>query len=1512
MNTPWQAVWLLAVETAGVVVVTGLIAWRLRSVVWQRTLWQASLLALAGLLLVEFSSLNLFRSSGEQPAPVASAAVPNLALSTPAVNPIESSPVVPVVEPGQPIVTVSPEPFTLPELAPMPPSQELAPLNIHTEAVVAQTELPKDSFPLALALLLGIWVIGALVLASRLLVGRLILLRFCARSQTVFDVALFERVQGIARKLGLKRSVQVLEASRIHTPVVFGLFQLTIALPAGFTERFDRRQQEAILAHELAHLAARDPLWYLLADGLVSVLWWHPLVWLARARLQVTSEMAADEACVLAENGPETLAECLVTIAQEISTPGSLESIGIEGSGFRSRLGQRVERLLNLSAELAQRPSAWRTRLVKLGLPVVLIGVLLLSSGWVKQEDTVNCSELPRLSWATLRSAIEIPPEDQVKRERVVLLAATKPIELAQNTQTGDKEIAASASHAESKVPVKIFRKEIQGEKMELNLATLRKLDEIIMPELFMDGLPLGPAVEYLMAESKKLDPAKIGLKITWEGNVPFSPNHDQKVLLDPLGAPIIPATALESQLDRPLDEVRILVNPELKKLNFGQVMDVVCAAAGWPLQYRIQDGVIVFSAKPKPIKGASPARKSQNDDDKATSQTNQVQVLRVPNPIIRTILAKESTPERQRILQKLDKMVIKVLFFDGRSLSEVARFLHEESVRQDPDKVGVNFTITPTLKDKSTIDLEKMTVKINPALKNLTMAQALEAITQVVTQVDGHGLHFVVEDYAVVFRWQFNPPQMFARRFKVDMDAFARGLEKATGKKLEPLTNTFVGGQLRTNMLTKQFQSIARQFFKDQGVNMETNAIGEGATQIFYNNQAGILLVRAPLQDLDLINSSLDLMGVILPEEIQASAGTVPFGYSFEPATYVRGLEKLTGKKVDELTAAALAGRPNAEKLSNVADWHRAKWQQLDLLTQEFLLAQGADLSSGKFAMISPESPTEKEARWRVQVARVEREIFQQSSDKIRTAGKQDEAALPLGKATNQVAKKSVPASQVAVLPSPSPYVRPLVMMAPSKAKLRIEEMLDKVVLKELYFDGLPLSKVVRFLEEESAKQDSEKRGVNFIINSNLDNQLGSRNETNTAMVDLEKVLITIKPPLRNLTMREALAAITNATTRAGTNSLAFSVNDYAVVFRKYEPEPPQMFVRRFKVDTDSFMKGLKKTAAASGLTSITTSTNMQDQLREFFRLAGVGTNTNSMTVSQIFFNDTTGILLVRATLEDLEVIQQTIEILNMSKAQIEIEARYIEVSDKTAKEMGLTWFTSGPLNGTNTVKMDQLINVSIPTNQNVRLDAPVLPNHVSVLSPAQAKELIQNFTKRDGVDLLTAPRVTTLHNRQAQIAVQDQMNIAVGKDKQANEIPSGKESPKKEPTFVTSPVTTGPMLDVLPKVASDGLSLQLTWQVSLTEFVGYDKPGKGMEKDEPLPRFRVRQVANTSMLRDGQTLLLGCGMTERTVRERVPEGKLFRVGAHTEKKHVIVLLTARIVDPAGNPVNRDEELGY
>jgi general secretion pathway protein D len=148
---------------------------------------------------------------------------------------------------------------------------------------------------------------------------------------------------------------------------------------------------------------------------------------------------------------------------------------------------------------------------------------------------------------------------------------------------------------------------------------------------------------------------------------------------------------------------------------------------------------------------------------------------------------------------------------------------------------------------------------------------------------------------------------------------------------------------------------------------------------------------------------------------------------------------------------------------------------------------------------------------------------------------------------------------------------------------------------------------------------------------------------------------------------------------------------------------------------------------------------------------------------------------------------------------------------------------------------------------------------------------------------------------------------------------------------TPTTSPVETGPILDVVPYLLSDGYTINLALIPSVTEFTGYETPppipnvtGNLNVVQVPviLPSFTVRQVVTTVNVWDNQTVVIG-GLISSSVlstKDKVPVmgdlplvGRLFQSQAkQTTKKNLMIFVTATIVDPAGNRVHSDDELPF
>jgi general secretion pathway protein D len=148
---------------------------------------------------------------------------------------------------------------------------------------------------------------------------------------------------------------------------------------------------------------------------------------------------------------------------------------------------------------------------------------------------------------------------------------------------------------------------------------------------------------------------------------------------------------------------------------------------------------------------------------------------------------------------------------------------------------------------------------------------------------------------------------------------------------------------------------------------------------------------------------------------------------------------------------------------------------------------------------------------------------------------------------------------------------------------------------------------------------------------------------------------------------------------------------------------------------------------------------------------------------------------------------------------------------------------------------------------------------------------------------------------------------------------------------TFTTSPIETGPILDVVPYVLSDGYTINLALIPSLTDFNGYDTPPtipavtgnlNVVQLPVLLPDFTVRQVVTTVNVWDNQTVVIGGLISSQvqSTKDKVPIvgdvpvfGRLFQSASKvTQKKNLMIFVTATIMDPAGNRSHSDEELPF
>ena len=164
-----------------------------------------------------------------------------------------------------------------------------------------------------------------------------------ARAEVLVDGHWLTALARAQRRMGFKHGTALLTSNALASPISWGLMRPVILLNSRAVEASD--EAEAIIAHELAHVARMDWVKLLLARVATALFWFNPLVWMLAREAHQLREEAADDA-VLAANIPDTdYAQLLVGVARH-ECPGLL--LGAHGvAPSRSSLARRVARVLD-------------------------------------------------------------------------------------------------------------------------------------------------------------------------------------------------------------------------------------------------------------------------------------------------------------------------------------------------------------------------------------------------------------------------------------------------------------------------------------------------------------------------------------------------------------------------------------------------------------------------------------------------------------------------------------------------------------------------------------------------------------------------------------------------------------------------------------------------------------------------------------------------------------------------------------------------------------------------------------------------------------------------------------------------------------------------------------------------------------------------------------------------------------------------------------------------------------
>ncbi len=522
----------------------------------------------------------------------------------------------------------------------------------------------------------------------------------------------------------------------------------------------------------------------------------------------------------------------------------------------------------------------------------------------------------------------------------------------------------------------------------------------------------------------------------------------------------------------------------------------------------------------------------------------------------------------------------------------------------------------------------------------------------------------------------------------------------------------------------------------------------------------------------------------------------------------------------------------------------------------------------------------------------------------------------------------------------------------------------LENIILPKVNFTGMALTRVIETLSELSVEYDPEGQGVNMV-----------------ALFDSSEFNPKINVTLRNLSLDKILQFVTqqvNFTYDVGQDAVTIqesdSIGGSSSTLTEFFPLSRATVIR---------LTGFRDTSSASesddpfGDASISLGQS-QDQeknaLQKFFQNAGV--NFEGVTGASLAFDGEQ--LIVTQTPRNLERLRTILRNYTEVK-QVEIETKFLEVSQNDLDELGFHWrFTSNGKTGedwvagsnvrtlnelgtslnsastavlSNGVDAPQEISINPPNvsgsldfgNQTVTYSdartTDILGNVLSegfILDDINVDLQIQALARKTGSDLMSAPRVTVLSGKQANITVAQELRYPQSYGDIESTVSSGGGGGDDGGGAAVS-ITAGTPQDffkrnvgvemsVTPNVGKDNtIALKLSPRVTEFEgFVDYGGPSIALSGTTTAvipagfyqPIFSIREITTEVTIYDGATVVMG-GLNRdevHSINDKVPFlgdipglGRLFRSEGETrQKRNLLIFVTANLVTPGGSLSNQ------
>jgi len=510
---------------------------------------------------------------------------------------------------------------------------------------------------------------------------------------------------------------------------------------------------------------------------------------------------------------------------------------------------------------------------------------------------------------------------------------------------------------------------------------------------------------------------------------------------------------------------------------------------------------------------------------------------------------------------------------------------------------------------------------------------------------------------------------------------------------------------------------------------------------------------------------------------------------------------------------------------------------------------------------------------------------------------------------------------------------------------RLPLENKLNEIRIPSVNFAGVELSRAINTLSQVSAEYDPAAIGVNIVP------------------MDPDRTEPLVYMNVRDLSLKRILDLMVDSV------SFQYDIEPDAVIVRPGVRRRPDLETENFPVSAATIQRMMGRSAPTQANAAVSDpfapppsgpqggggaggGANTSGQLRNFLQqAAGVDF---SVAGSSLIYDGTD--VWVTQTTRNLERIRNVFRRLTDVR-QVEIEARFLEVTESAVDELGFDWQVVSPGGNASYRTQNRSLASAFAGSQgsseirvgdlSVPISPPTIPGAAAMGAGATSVALIDGsvdgfdvraavrmLSQRTGSDLLSAPKLTVLSGHQATINVAQEIRYPDSYGDTQSDVGRGGTGDAGAAGVTITPGTpqdfqmrrVGVELMVTPTVEQDN-SVTLDLNPRVTEFEGFVEFGGvglaisgGQVVTIPSgfyqPVFATRELNTKVNIWDGATVVMG-GLTREDVRrvsDKTPFlgdipllGRFFRSeGEGSQKRNLLVFVTANLVSPGGSPMRQ------